>query len=285
MRRVVVGVESTESSAKALERALLEARRRNAHLTVLRAWQPPVWVAAAMGQAAAFNPLAAEAATAEAARTEAAEMLEKALSALGSRLLTDVVVDEGPAGPLLVEASKDADLVVVGSHERNALVDRLFGRTTTYVAHHAACPVLLVPAQAAPLSVYRRVVVGVDGSPQSLAALRWARDLAREEGCPLVALHVHTFGRLPRDVEPELGEARAWLERVVTDELGAGTAMCEVEVGAPGEAVLRAVGDEDLLVLGARGTGGFAGLHLGSVSDQCCRHAPCAVAIVRGASG
>jgi nucleotide-binding universal stress UspA family protein len=132
--------------------------------------------------------------------------------------------------------------------------------------------------------VHRRVVVAVDGSPQSLAALHWARRVVRDEGCPLVALHVHELGRLPRDVHREVSDARAWLAQLVSHELGVGVASCDVEVGAPTERVLNAVGEEDLLVLGARGTGGFAGLHLGSVADQCARHAPCLVAVVRSAS-
>jgi nucleotide-binding universal stress UspA family protein len=260
----------------------LEAHRRGDQLTVFRAWLPPVWVGAALGQTYSYDAMSAEISSANEAKHEAAEMAQKALSSTGVSVVTDVRVEEGQPGPLLVDASRDADLLVVGSRDRNALLDGIFGRAVTYVTHHSTCPVLLVPAGSGPTSPYRRVVVGVDGSVQSLAALRWGHRVAQEEGRPLVALHVHPYGRLPRDVEPELDEARAWLAQLVTQELGAGAASCEVEAGAPSEGVLRAVGEEDLLVLGARGKGGFAGLHLGSVADQCARHAPCVVAVVRG---
>jgi nucleotide-binding universal stress UspA family protein len=281
MGRVIVGVDGSETAARALERALLEAQRRGDQLTVFRAWLPPVWVGASLGQTYSYDAMSTEISSAKEAKREAAEMAEKALSATGVAVVTDVRVEEGQPGPLLVDASRDADLLVVGTRNRNVLMDGIFGRAATYVTHHATCPVLLVPG-GGPTSPYRRVVVGVDGSNQSVAALHWGHRVAQEEGRPLVALHVHSFGRLPHDVEREINDARAWLAGLVTQELGPGAASVELEAGAASARVLQAVGDDDLLVLGARGQGGFAGLHLGSVADQCARHAPCVVAIVRG---
>jgi len=281
MTGVVVGVEGTIAAARALDRAALEARRTGRALTVVRAWQRPVWVGASMGQVYDYDVFASAVSSEETAREEAAELVAKA-----SDVPPDVrlVVEEGPAGSVLVDASEDADLLVVGSHPRRPLLSRVLGSTASHVVHHAHCAVMVVPAEGVAASPYQQVVVGVDGSPASLAALRWAATRAHDEGCPLVALHVHQFGRLPRDVVAEIADTRAWLLDLVGRELGTDTVACEVLAGSPSEQVLNTVQEDDLLVLGARGEGGFAGLHLGSVADQCTRHAPCVVAIVRAES-
>lgn len=139
-----------------------------------------------------------------------------------------------------------------------------------------------------------KIVVGVDGSPGSRAALRWAHDEARLRGATLEAVSVWqypmsssltAFGTMP---PPEdLGnDARGALLATLSEE-GAG-ATDEVPVttvvaeGAPAAALLEAAKDADLLVVGSRGRGGFTGLLLGSVSQQCASHAACPVVVVRG---
>lgn len=148
-----------------------------------------------------------------------------------------------------------------------------------------------------------RIVVGVDGSAGSLAALRFALEEARLRGATLHAvlawrlpLYEGVPGpfvvELPAGTAPPLEEARAALQREaerVLDEAvreGAGGAGPGVEIrreaveAAPAEALLEAARGADLLVVGSRGHGGFAGLLLGSVGLRCARQAPCPVAIV-----
>lgn len=141
-----------------------------------------------------------------------------------------------------------------------------------------------------------RVVVGVDGSHESVAALALAVKEARWRGASLqvVAAYAYPHAMLvvpfapdpptPEDVQRD---AEAAIElalaevRAHGDDL-AGLEIERVTVGGPAAAALMAAADgADLLVVGARGLGGFKGLLLGSVSQQCVQHAPCPVLVAR----
>lgn len=148
------------------------------------------------------------------------------------------------------------------------------------------------------------VVVGVDGSLGAHEALRWAAAEARLRRARLRVVHAWTFGypgaggggygypyiggwadTLPGAGLNDLREAaEELLDHVITDA-GAETDGLEIEPwlveGSAVDVLVHAVTDSDLLVVGSRGHGGFAGLLLGSVSQQCAHHAPCPVVIVR----
>ncbi|MFG2907545.1 universal stress protein [Kitasatospora sp. NPDC048286] len=135
-----------------------------------------------------------------------------------------------------------------------------------------------------------RVVVGVDGSPPSYAALRWAARYATVTGGVVDAVGAWEppshFGWSAPVVDStfdrELAERRfaEELHTVLGDD-------CRVEVrqtmvmGDPSEVLLEAARRADLLVVGSHGHGGFARSLLGSVSTRCAQHAACPVVIVR----
>lgn len=135
-----------------------------------------------------------------------------------------------------------------------------------------------------------RLVVGVDGSEHSHRALRWAADEARLRGSTLHVVHSWSFPvlhlrRAELDAPPSV-DLRAAAERVIEEAIDtlsdAGGLDIRREVAnepAPG-ALIGASEGADMLVVGSRGTGGFAGLRLGSVSLQCAQHAKCPVVIV-----
>jgi nucleotide-binding universal stress UspA family protein len=138
----------------------------------------------------------------------------------------------------------------------------------------------------------RKIVVGVDGSDGSRAALRWAHAEAVLRGCPLdvvtvwqypVMTSLPAFGAVPPP-EDLSGAADASLEAILRDEGVATTdavpVTATVAEGSAAGALLAAADDADLLVVGTRGHGGFAGLLLGSVSRQCTAHSPCPVVVV-----
>jgi nucleotide-binding universal stress UspA family protein len=147
------------------------------------------------------------------------------------------------------------------------------------------------------------VVVGVDGSAGAQEALRWAAAEARLRQTRLRVVHASTSGffsaggagygypyiggsadTLPGIGFAELREAAEGLVERVIAEAGIEADDLEIErqvlEGGPVEVLIHAVGEGDLLVVGSRGHGGFAGLLLGSVSQQCAHHAPCPVVIV-----
>ena len=142
-----------------------------------------------------------------------------------------------------------------------------------------------------PADAERRIVVGVDGSPSSRQALRWAAGQAALEGAVLHALHIEPYQFETNAVVSPAGtpEAAADLasdiaRHEVEDVLGSQPAvavMPEGTVGLAAEELLRASKGADLLVVGSRGRGGFSGLLLGSVSQQVVHHAECPVVVVR----
>jgi nucleotide-binding universal stress UspA family protein len=148
------------------------------------------------------------------------------------------------------------------------------------------------------------VAVGVDGSAGAREALRWAAAEARLRRTRLRVVHASTSGlfgaggagygypyiggsieTLPRAGFSDVHRAaEQLLERLIAD-LGADVDGLEIErrvvEGEPADVLVGAVAERDLLVVGSRGHGGFAGLLLGSVSQRCAHHAPCPVVIVR----
>jgi len=136
-----------------------------------------------------------------------------------------------------------------------------------------------------------RIVVGVDGSAASKHALSWAASEAKRAGAVLQAVMV--WDNPQRDmwiphVEPRgdpLALTRRAVDRILTEVLGERPDIAVEAVVVEGRAAQRlidAAKRADLLVVGNRGRGGFAGVVLGSVSLHCVSHASCPVVVVRG---
>lgn len=131
------------------------------------------------------------------------------------------------------------------------------------------------------------IVVGFDGSEQSLAALRSAVDEARLRHGKVRLVTAWHYPPVPSTVEDSgTNDSFHAAERVQAGALEA-VAAEGVDISGtlvrdpPATALLDAAKDADLLVVGSRGHGGFPGLLLGSVSSQVAHHAPCPVLIVR----
>jgi nucleotide-binding universal stress UspA family protein len=137
-----------------------------------------------------------------------------------------------------------------------------------------------------------RIVAGTDGSESSIEALRWAVRQAQVTGATLEVITTWDWPSnwgwavtLPEGYDPE-ADARALLDTVVEPirkeypDVAVDTRAVE---GHPAPALVSASQDADLLVVGSRGHGQFAGMLLGSVSEYCVRNAHCPVTVVRGA--
>lgn len=131
------------------------------------------------------------------------------------------------------------------------------------------------------------IVAGVDGSPSSVVALRYAATLAHALGAPLEVVTAWTspplVPRLAIEWSPDQ-EARELLDASIYEAFGddppAGITSA-VLPGSPARSLIELSARCAMLVLGTRGHGGFVGLLLGSVSAACVAHAHCPVLIVR----
>jgi nucleotide-binding universal stress UspA family protein len=133
-------------------------------------------------------------------------------------------------------------------------------------------------------------VVGVDGSDHSKRALRWAAAAAGATGVPLRAVQswihprsaVLPIAPVPLPEQEMEEQTRQAIAAIATEALGSSAAVtADVLRGPPAAALLNTVTPDSVLVLGSRGLGGFTGLLLGSVSQECVEYASCAVVVVR----
>lgn len=144
MKRILVGVDASPPSVEALERAADEARLRGAKLEVVHAFNPP-------DQSTAFPVLpekGADKVDLEAERDKANDKLgrwleESEVDLSGLDVEWSVLANNRPT-EVLIDRSKDADLVVVGSRGRGGFRGLLLGSTSEQVTRHARCPVLVV---------------------------------------------------------------------------------------------------------------------------------------------
>jgi nucleotide-binding universal stress UspA family protein len=136
------------------------------------------------------------------------------------------------------------------------------------------------------------VVVGVDGSDESVAALKWAAAYAAATGATISALMAWHYpaavGPAPVGVAPEeiTDEVRTSMTEALSKAVAEGAPGLEVQqkirYGHPAQVLVDASADADLLVVGSRGHGAFTGMLVGSVSIHCVTNAHCPVVVVRG---
>lgn len=287
MRTIVVGVEGSTASERALDRALGEAVDTGRPVLAVTAWTTPVWLAGTPGL-----PYTVLADGRRAAGLVGQEALGKALVRCGAgEVDARSEVLEGEPGRVLVSLADQAGLVVVGGRGHGQVTSALLGSATLYVLHHSPAPVMVVPEHGPAGDQVRRVVVGVDGSPASRSALRWALAAVRRKHCPLVAVHAWESTVVPGGMTPPTQTldqtrtaAHAWLAGEVAQVLPERSGV-DVQLvlrhSSPAWGLLDTAIPEDLLVVGSRGHGGFASLLLGSVATQCSTHAVGPVVVVR----
>ena len=195
----------------------------------------------------------------------------------------------GYAVPALVDASKSAQMIVVGSRGMGAFGRAVLGSVSSGVVHHAHCPVAIIHVEEAqepdPASP---VLLGIDGTPASEAATALAFDEASRRGVDLVALHAWSdVGVFPvlgmnwHQYEDEgievLGERLAGRQEQYPDVNVRRRIVCD----RPARWLIDESQQAQLVVVGRRGRGGFAGMLLGSVSTAVAESAKAPVIVVR----
>lgn len=141
MDRIVVGVDGSDHSRRALQHAMEEARRHHAKLTVVHAYPTPTPIAM-YGTAVPVGP------TREELQQAGRDVIDRTIGTRPTDVDIECIATNGPAAKTLVRIAQGADLLVVGSRGRGGFRGLLLGSTSHQVVSHAACPVLVVPAQA-----------------------------------------------------------------------------------------------------------------------------------------
>ena len=147
MARIVVGVDGSDGAAEALRWALGEARLRGADVRVVHAWSVPLVLS--IPSADAFGvpePAGSMDQVRTALRKEADNVLEASLKGVEADDVTiEGEVVEGKAAQVLIEAARNADLLVVGTRGLGGFTGLLLGSVSQQCTHHAPCPVVVVP--------------------------------------------------------------------------------------------------------------------------------------------
>jgi nucleotide-binding universal stress UspA family protein len=139
MKRIVVGVDGSEPSERALRWAVEEAAAHGADLVAVHAWNEQAVASSSFG-AVAVDPTVYQ----EAAR----EVLDGILAGVGGDVRIEGKLLEGGASRAILEEARTADLVVVGTRGRGGFAGLLLGSVSHQVVHHATCPVVVVPPPA-----------------------------------------------------------------------------------------------------------------------------------------
>lgn len=284
---VVVGVDGSPSALAAVRLAAREAALRRRPLRVVHAF---IWpqLKVPLGPSPAGPP---EGGLRNQAEQILAEAVAEATRTAPDRVVIHEIVDGSPA-PVLLRESRRAALLVLGYQGLGAVAGALIGSVATQVAAHADCPVMVARGDDRDDGP---VIVGLDGSPLSELAVGFAVEEAALRGAALVVLHARArpLPGAPGDPQPVASDVDAldadekvalaatvvgWRERYpqvpITHRLVQGRATKVFVTESAGA---------QLLVVGARGRGGFPGLRLGAVSHAVLHHGNCPLTIVQQA--
>ncbi|MDO5700420.1 MAG: universal stress protein [Bowdeniella nasicola] len=286
---VLVGVDGSPAALGAVDWAAAHAKRLGWRLHIVCAYALPSFPATSIdGGYAALDD------------TQIHNGAQQVLQEATARAETDGLevtsaLETGDPTAVLVELSKQAGIAVIGSHKGSGFTDRLLGAVSSALPAHSHCPVVVVPLREegrGALVPVRRIVAGVDGSDSARGALVQAVREASLWDAELTAIAAVAIA--------SAAGALAWMpatvdrDRILTDvREGLDAAIASATEEFPNVKVRRHALDGnaaallaefstavDLVVVGTRGRGGFAGLMLGSTSQALLQHSACPVMVV-----
>jgi len=301
--RIVVGVDGSPGSRAALVHALAMAAARGAEVEVVSAYPEPLaWA----GEYPVHVP------DPEDVRAEAEARIVALLAdvrrdggpggiASADAVEVRVVALAGPAAPVLIARAEDADVLVVGSRGRGSVKSALLGSVALHCVTHARRPVVVVHPHLEVLAQPPVVIVGVDGSAESRAALAAGIEEAGRLGAevevvtahPVTSYWVDAYGGAMPAIDDIRADARRRAEELVSEVLGELVARPSTPLtirtviaeGPAAEVLVDRARRAELLVVGTRGRGAFRALLLGSVALYSALHASCPVMVVRHGEG
>lgn len=291
IRDIAVAVDGSESAAKAIAWAANAAAKRKTSVTLVSAYHLPQFMYAEgmVPPPELYEELAAEA-------QDKVDAAYQAIKAFDENIEVKGYVYESSPIDLLLKVSQSAEMIVMGSRGRGGLSGLVLGSVSAAVVSHAHCPVVVVRADShvTEQNKYGPVLVGVDGSEVSRAALRRAFEEAQARGAVLQALHAWSDSAMSSSMvglvqahqqwEQAVNEEKQLLEREL-EPLRAEFPEVEVEALSecdnPVKLLVNKAQDAQLVVVGSRGRGGFTGMVLGSTSRALLQSVPCPLMVVR----
>ena len=286
-RPVVVGVDGSGSAYRAVEWAAAEAARRGAELRLVRAFS---WTTSERpirdgGRVAQYRDELLKFARSQVARAA------RIAADVRPEVETTTQVAVGAPIEVLGSEARRAQLLVLGDRGLGGLAGLLLGSVAVGLAAHGACPVVIVRGERAGAGNDESpVVVGIDDSPISEAALAFAFEAAAARGVGLVVVHAWS----PTAIDDALAPVMDWDAATAEEDALLAERLAGWEQKHPEVAVRRTVvrngavrslvaasREAQLVVVGSRGRGNATGLLLGSVSHGVLHASHCPVAIVR----
>ncbi len=286
--KVLAGVDGSEESLGAARWAADRVARSGGTLTLVCAYAIASYSSVSLdGGLAVLDD--------QALQDNAQRVVDAAAEALadtGVPVTTQVEV--GDPASVLAELSKECDLIVIGTRGGGGFADRLLGSVSSALPAHARCPVVVVPPHTSgqPFTPVKRIVVGVDGSEVASTALQkavdeaviWGADLTAVAAIPIAAPGTAGLSWIPAPVNHQelIDDIRASMDISIAQAKG----EREVNIsrhaldGSPAALLTEFSTAVDLVVVGTRGRGGFAGMLLGSTSQAVLHHSTCPVMTV-----
>ncbi|MDH3755298.1 MAG: universal stress protein [Acidimicrobiia bacterium] len=278
---IVVGLDGSSGSLRALNWAAETATRVDARLTPALAWQYPSL--ALMPFPAGYPVPPAESMEID-AKQRAAGMVQSIVE-LGAIDVTEPIVRQGGSGVVLCEAAEGADLLVVGSRGLGSIKGTILGSVSAHCAAASPCPLAIIPSGEPDRPPTDLVVIGVDGSPLSDAAVEWA-DIWAPENAILLVVHVWDIQLMVDGVAVDIDlDAVEQAAAEIVDGAASLVTRHEVETSTiRGDARIqlkKLAKDADMLVIGARGHSVFERFLMGSVASYTAHHLVAPTVIVR----
>lgn len=275
---VVCGIDGSEAAFNALEWAANEAKVRGAHLDIVCCYERPGYSDKGEEPSGPLLEDGARKILADAETRVKDLVLDYALQ----------LSDEDPTSDL-IERSKSAARIVMGARGGSGgFADRLLGSVTSAVSSRSYCSVVVIPsAPVRDVLPVKHIVCGVDGSESSIVGLNLAVREAVRWGARLSVVGAVSFsgsawmpgGGYHQEV---LDDVREGLKEAVEDARQGYDVdiRCHAIEGNPAALMTEFSTAVDLLIVGSRGRGGFAGLLLGSTSQSIIQHSACPVSVV-----
>ena len=279
MKSILIATDLSARSDRAIERAARLASQHHAELTVVHVVDEDLPTSIADAQAAA-------------ARQAIEEHVQTLAAGEGPRIAVEVVFGSGSADILDMSEKTQAEMIVLGMHRKDALLDIFRGTTAERVVRTSTVPVLLVRERAG--HPYGRIMVGVDFSVYSRRAVEFAARLVPDGEFHLVHAYDVPFSAFiqGQDTRREISKrVAAQFQEMVEKEMAAFLSTVEGKAVKFEQVMQQGVAHEvlhqqvaklkpDLLVVGTHGKTGVARAVLGSMSEDLLRDPPCDVLAV-----